>query len=52
MLTDIFTRTSVLKKLEAGPCGPYLSDLVTGLQQQHCDSACARNYGALDIALR
>jgi len=34
MLTDIFTRASVLTKLEAGPFGPYLSDLVTALQQQ------------------
>jgi Phage integrase, N-terminal SAM-like domain len=34
MLTDIFTRTSVLTKLEAGPFGPYLPDLVTALQQQ------------------
>ncbi len=34
MLTDIFTRASVLTKLEAGPFGPYLPDLVTALQQQ------------------
>ena len=34
MLTDIFTRTSVLTKLEAGPFGPFLSDLVTALRQQ------------------
>lgn len=34
MLTDIFIRTSVLTKLEAGPFGPYLPDLVTMLQQQ------------------
>src|SRR5262245_61937792 len=34
MFTDIFTRTSVLTKLEAGPFGPYLPDLVTVLQQQ------------------
>jgi len=34
MLTDIFTRTSLLTKLEAGPFSPYLPDLVTALQQQ------------------
>src|SRR5215510_421100 len=34
MLTDIFSRTSVLTKLEAGPFGPYLPDLATALQQQ------------------
>src|SRR5262249_61467333 len=34
MLTDIFSRTSVLTKLEAGPFGPYLPDLATALQQE------------------
>ncbi len=34
MLTDIFTHTNVLTKLEAGPFGPYLPDLATALQQQ------------------
>lgn len=34
MLTDIFTRTSVLTKLQVVPFGPFLPDLVTALRQQ------------------
>jgi len=44
MLTDIFTRTSALTKLEAGPFGPYLPDLVTALQQQRYTTDTIQKY--------
>jgi site-specific recombinase XerD len=34
MIQNIFTRASVLAKLESGPLSPHLIDLVTALQQQ------------------
>src|SRR5437870_5773149 len=44
MLNDIFTRTSVVAKLEAGPIGPYITDLVSGLQQQRYASHTIQKY--------
>jgi len=44
MLTDVFTRTSLLTKLEAGPFGPCLPDLGTSLRQMHYAPDTIRRY--------
>lgn len=35
MLEDVFTRISVIRKLESGPFGPYLSDIAATLKKQN-----------------
>lgn len=44
MLNDIFTRASLLAKLQSGPLGPYLPDLVSALQQQRYASHTIQKY--------